>query len=103
VVVGEDRSYLPGPGSQVLTRGAEVLSSGCRSVVDIERVGDTVAVSVGGVPGPRGGNELHRSYRVVVHGITIEHAVIGVQDQCGADAIQRNADDPRGGQAVGQQ
>lgn len=40
---------------------------------------------------------------MVVHGITIEHAVIGVQDQSRADAVQRNADDPRGGQAVGEE
>ena len=103
VVVSEHSLHFASPRSKVRTRVAKVSSSGCCSVVDIEWVRDTVAVSVCGVVGPRGGNELHGSYRVVEHGITIEHAMIGVPDQCGADAVQCDADDPWGGQTVGEE
>jgi len=50
-----------------------------------------------------GGDELHGPYRVVKNGITVEHAVIGVQDEPGANAVQRDADDARGGEAIGEE
>ena len=103
MVVSEDRPILACLSSKVAPGGAEILPGGGCGVIHVEGVGDTITVPVRGIRGPRRGDELHRPHSVVVHGITIEYAVIGVNDQPGADTVQGNADDPRGGQAVGQE
>jgi hypothetical protein len=92
MVVGHDGCELPGTGTQVAARDAEVVRRGHRRVVDVERIRELIAIAVHRVNRPRRRNELHRSYGTVVYRVTVHLAIIGVMDERGALAVQRNAD-----------
>jgi hypothetical protein len=103
VVVGQDGPLLTRAGTDIAARDAEVSRGRQRGVEDVERVGAAVAVAVGGVTLPGGGDELHRPDGAVPHRVAVQSAVIGVADDGRSVAVQRDADDGPGGGSVGAQ
>jgi hypothetical protein len=53
----------------------------------------TIAVDAISRPGRR--DELHRANRTVIDEVTVVGSVIGVEDEGGAVAVQRDTDDRR--------
>jgi len=97
VVVGAQCPRLPGQRRQHATSRAQVARGRSGGVEDVERIDLTVVIAVDAVTRPRGRDELHRPDRAVEDGVPVEPAAVGVADQRRAVAIQRDADDPRGG------
>ncbi len=106
VVVAEDRGALSGGGGEVVVAGAEVDGGGERGVVDVLRVALAVAVGVDPDHGPRGGDELHGSDGVVVDGVVVELAGVGVADDGGVvpavegDAVDEGVETPSASREV---
>ena len=87
VVVAANRLQLAGVRAEVDAGRAEVVGRGGRRVEDVEGVGHAVAVGVHAPARPGGRDELHGPDGVVVDGVAVEHAMVGVGDQCGALTI----------------
>jgi len=87
---------------QVTGRAEEVARSG-RGIEDVVRVGHAVAVPVLAPVPPRAGQELHRTDRPVPRRVAVPRAAVAVRDHGRARRrpVQRDADDPAAGVAVG--
>lgn len=102
MVVGENSPYRSDSASQVLACTTKVFRGGGGGVEDVEGIGNAVAVPICCIVDPSARNKLHRANGPVKYRIAIESSMIRVQDQCRAIAVQRNADDPVGGQSAGE-
>ena len=104
LVVGEDRVGPPPGGGEVTAAGAQVRGGTQGGIVDIERVGFSVAVPVPPSHLPGGGNELHWSDGVVPESVAVQDAVVRVRDGGETVAVEAGADNgpaclPGGSQA----
>ena len=74
---------------------AQVASSGGGGVVDVLRVGPSVAVCVNPESRPGAGNELHRADGAVPATVAVQPAAVGVADRGGAHAVQHRPQNRR--------
>jgi hypothetical protein len=103
VVVTKNRGDLSLIRSEVTSCCAQVGSGRRGGVEDVERVLDTVPIGVDPPGRPGGRNELHRPDGAVIDGVTVEATTVGIADDRGAVAVQRDAHHGWGRQAVGVQ